>query len=547
MKKFKFMKYKPSSWGFLSFISVLLVILPCMYILFHIFDKPNGNWYHIKAFLLKDYIINTIKIVIATGFFTMIIGTTLAWLIAAYDFPCKRIFKWALILPLTIPTYIAAYTYNGIFNYTGVVQIFLRNVMKMNLDPKYFDIMSIKGVVFIFTIFLFPYVYMITRSFLEKQSAALIENARLLGRGGSDIFIHVILPISRGAIVGGTSLVLLEALNDFGVVSYFGVQTFSTAIFKTWFSLGDTSTAVKLASMLMVTVFIVLITEKWLRGRKKYSYTTAKVRVIVPVKLKGVKALGAFLYCFIILSMGFIIPLLQLSQWSILTYKKILNFKFVGLMLNSIWLGIIATVLIIVMSVVIANFCRINSSWISKAFSKISIIGYSIPGAVIAIGVILLMVSVDRKMAGIYKAIDPSSKTLVLSTSVFMLVFAYTIRFLAVGYQAIESGFDKIGMKFSEASRTLGYGVTKTFFKVDLPMMKPALISGFALVFVEIVKELPLTLILRPFNFNTLATKTYEYANDEMIHEASIPSLIIILVSIVSVYLLYRIENKERR
>jgi len=547
LKKFKFMKYKPSSWGFLSFISVLLVILPCMYILFHIFDKPNGNWYHIKAFLLKDYIINTIKIVIATGFFTMIIGTTLAWLIAAYDFPCKRIFKWALILPLTIPTYIAAYTYNGIFNYTGVVQIFLRNVMKMNLDPKYFDIMSIKGVVFIFTIFLFPYVYMITRSFLEKQSAALIENARLLERGGSDIFIHVILPISRGAIVGGTSLVLLEALNDFGVVSYFGVQTFSTAIFKTWFSLGDTSTAVKLASMLMVTVFIVLITEKWLRGRKKYSYTTAKVREIVPVKLKGVKAVGALLYCFSILSMGFIIPLLQLSHWSILTYKKILNFKFVGFMFNSIWLSIIVAVLIIVMSVVIANFCRINSHWISKVFSKISIMGYSIPGAVIAIGVILLMVSVDRKMVGIYKAIDSSSKTLVLSTSVFMLVFAYTIRFLAIGYQAIESGFDKIGMKFSEASRTLGYGVTKTFFKVDLPMMKPALISGFALVFVEIVKELPLTLILRPFNFNTLATKTYEYANDEMIHEASIPSLIIILVSIASIYLLYRIENKERR
>lgn len=541
------MKYKPSSWGLLSFISVLLVILPCMYILFHIFDKPNENWYHIKAFLLKDYIINTIKIVIATGFFTMIIGTTLAWLIAAYDFPCKRIFKWALILPLTIPTYIAAYTYNGIFNYTGVVQIFLRNVMKMNLDPKYFDIMSIKGVVFIFTIFLFPYVYMITRSFLEKQSATLIENARLLGRGGSDIFIHVILPISRGAIVGGTSLVLLEVLNDFGVVSYFGVQTFSTAIFKTWFSLGDTSTAVKLASMLMVTVFIVLIIEKWLRGRKKYSYTTAKVREIVPVKLKGVKAVGALLYCFSILSMGFIIPLLQLSHWSILTYKKILNFKFVGFMFNSIWLSIIVAVLIIVMSVVIANFCRINSHWISKVFSKISIMGYSIPGAVIAIGVILLMVSVDRKMVGIYKDIDSSSKTLVLSTSVFMLVFAYTIRFLAIGYQAIESGFDKIGMKFSEASRTLGYGVTKTFFKVDLPMMKPALISGFALVFVEIVKELPLTLILRPFNFNTLATKTYEYANDEMIHEASIPSLIIILVSIVSVYLLYRIENKERR
>ena len=541
------MKDKLNSWGFFSFIFVILVILPCMYIVIHLLDKPNENWYHIKTYLMKDYIINTIKIVFATGIFAMIIGTTLAWLIAAYEFPFRKFFKWALILPLTVPPYIAAYTYNGIFNYTGMVQKFFRNVMEINLDPKYFDIMSIRGAVFIFTVFLFPYVYIITRSFLEKQSASLIENARLLGRSSSSIFMHVILPISRGAIVGGSSLVILEVLNDFGVVSYFGVQTFSTAIFKTWFSLGDTSTAVKLASILMVTVFIILSLEKFFRGRKKYSYTTAKVRPIVPIELKGIKAVGAFLYCFTILSLGFIIPLLQLSQWSILTYKKILNIKLLELMFNSIWMAAIPAVLIIVMSVVIANFYRMKNNWISKAFSKISILGYSIPGAVLAIGVILLMVSIDRELGWFYKAIDPSSKTLVLSTSIFMLIFAYTIRFLAIGYQSIESGFDKIGMKFFEASRTLGYSATKTFFKVDLPMIKPALIGAFALVFIDIVKELPLTLILRPFNFNTLATKTYEYAGDEMIHEASIPALIIILVSIILVYLLYRIGDKEKK
>lgn len=544
---FESIKRKVNSWGFFSFIFVLLVILPCMYILFHLFDKPNENWYHIKIYLLKDYIINTSKVVIFTGIFTMVIGTTLAWLIAAYEFPLRNFFKWSLILPLTIPPYIAAYTYNGVFNYTGIVQRFFRDIMKMNLDPKAFDIMSIKGTVFIFTVFLFPYVYMITRSFLEKQSAALIENARLLGRSSISIFMHVILPISRGAIVGGTSLAILEVLNDFGVVSYFGVQTFSTAIFKAWFSMGDTSTAVKLASMLMFTVFIVLIIEKWLRGRKNYSYTTAKVRSIVRIELKGIRAVGAFLYCFIVLSLGFIIPLLQLSSWGLLTYKKVLNINLVGLMFNSVWLAAVAAVFIIVMSVVIANFCRMNSHWVSKAFSKISILGYSIPGAVIAIGVILLMVNIDRSMVGLYKAIDPNSKTLLLSTSIFMLIFAYVIRFLAIGYQSIESGFDKIGMKFFEASRTLGHSVTKTFFKVDLPMIKPALISGFALVFVDIVKELPLTLILRPFNFNTLATKTYEYAGDEKIHEASIPALIIILVSIVSVYLLYKIGDKEKK
>ncbi len=542
----RYIKHKLNSWGVLSFIFVLLVVMPCMYIFIHLLDKPNENWYHIKTYLLKSYVINTIKIVSATSILTMIIGTTLAWLIAAYEFPLRKFFKWALILPLTVPPYIAAYTYNGVFNYTGVVQKFFRDVMKMNLDPKYFDIMSLKGCVFIFTVFLFPYVYMITRAFLEKQSASLIENARILGRGSISIFLHVILPISRGAIVGGASLVILEVLNDFGVVSYFGVQTFSTAIFKTWFSMGDTSTAVKLASMLMFTVFILLSTEKWIRGRKKYSYTTAKVRSIVPIKLKGIKAIGAFVYCFIVLSLGFIIPLLQLSQWGILTYKQVLNIKFITLIFNTIWVATIPTITIIIMALIIANFCRINNKGISKIFSKISILGYSVPGAVIAIGVILFMVSLDRHMVWIYKIIDPSSKTLILSTSIFMLIFAYAIRFLAIGYQSIESGFDKIGMKFFEASRTLGHNVTKTFFKVDLPMIKPAVISAFALVFVEIVKELPLTLILRPFNFNTLSTKTYEYAGNEMIHEASIPALIIILISIASVYLLYKIGDKEK-
>lgn len=542
----RYIKHKLNSWGVLSFIFVLLVVMPCMYIFIHLLDKPNENWYHIKTYLLKSYVINTIKIVSATSILTMIIGTTLAWLIAAYEFPLRKFFKWALILPLTVPPYIAAYTYNGVFNYTGVVQKFFRDVMKMNLDQKYFDIMSLKGSVFIFTVFLFPYVYMITRAFLEKQSASLIENARILVRGSISIFLHVILPISRGAIVGGVSLVILEVLNDFGVVSYFGVQTFSTAIFKTWFSMGDTSTAVKLASMLMFTVFILLSTEKWIRGRKKYSYTTAKVRSIVPIKLKGIKAVGAFVYCFFVLCLGFVIPLLQLSQWGILTYKQVLNIKFITLIFNTIWVAAIPTITIIIISLIVANFCRINNKGISIIFSKISILGYSVPGAVIAIGVILFMVSLDRHMVWIYKIIDPSSKTLILSTSIFMLIFAYAIRFLAIGYQSIESGFDKTGMKFFEASRTLGHNVTRTFFKVDLPMIKPAVISAFALVFVDIVKELPLTLILRPFNFNTLSTKTYEYAGNEMIHEASIPALIIILISIASVYLLYKIGDKEK-
>lgn len=532
-------------WGMLSAFFAALIILPNVDLFGNLFVQPNENWYHIKTYLLKDYITNTLVIIGFTGVFTVLIGSGMAWLISAYDFPGRRIFNWALILPLTIPPYIGAYTYNGILNYTGVVQRGLRNVLEVQVNPKWLDIMNIRGAIFIFTVFLLPYVYTVTRAFLTNQSASLIENARLLGKNSLEIFVQVVLPISRGAILGGMTLVIFEVLNDYGVVSYFGVQTFSTAIFKAWFSMGDIDTAVKLSGVLMTIVISVLLLERGLRGRKKYSYTTSKVRPIVRTRLRGMKGFGAFFVSFIFLSLGFIIPVLQLLVWSTLTYKKVLNIAFLKLLGNSVVVALVAALIILAVAVIIANFSRLQENWIGKLFSKVTLLGYSIPGAVISIGVILFFVDFDRKLEWFYKALNPNSITLVLSSSVVMLIFAYSVRFLAVGYQSIEAGFEKVGKKFFEASRMLGNGVTKTFFRVDLPMIKPAVISAFALTFVDIVKELPLTLILRPYNFNTLATKTYEYATDEMIHEAAIPALLIILVSIASVYLLNKLGEKE--
>lgn len=536
-----------NSWSILSFVFLLLILIPNINTLLHIFSKPNENWNHIKEYLLKDYVINTIKLITTTGLFTMLLGTLLAWIISVYEFPLRGFFKWALVLPLAIPPYIAAYTYNGIFNYTGIIQKFFRNVLDIQINPKYMDIMSMKGAVFIFIFFLFPYVYMITRSFLEKQSSSLIENARLLGRSSFEIFLYVLLPISRGAIVGGTSLVILEVLNDYGVVSYFGITTFSTAIFKTWFSMGDIESAVKLSAILMFIVFGILSIEKWVRGRKKYGFANTKIRPIVRKKLDGFKGFTASMLCFTVLSIGFIIPTLQLLHWSLLTYKKILNINFIYLAFNSLWVSLLVSGIIVIISIIIGNFSRIQDNYISKFFSKITLLGYSIPAAVIAIGVILMFVGLDRNLGWLYKSINPNSQTLVLSTSIIMLLFACIIRFLGLGYQSIESGFDKVGKKFFEASRMLGHSITHTFFEVDLPMIKPAIISGFALVFIDVIKELPLTLILRPFNFNTLTTKTFEYANDEMIHEASIASLVIIILSVVSIYLLYKPKEKRKR
>lgn len=538
-------KLKINGWLGLSTIFMLMILIPNIDVILHLFKEPNENWYHIKEYLLKDYILNTTIIAVATGILTMIIGTSLAWIVSAYDFPMRKFFRWALILPLSIPPYIAAYTYAGMLSYTGVVQAFFRNNLGIQPDPKYFDIMSIPGTIFIFTIFLLPYVYMVVKSYLEKQSASLIENARLLGGNSLGVFLKVVIPISRGVIIAGVTLVVLEVLSDYGVVSYFGIPTFSTAIFSSWFNMGDIDSAIRLASILLIVVFIIMTSEKFLRGRKRYSSTNTKIRPLTRKKLNRFYGSLAFIYCFIILALGFIIPTMQLVSWSIITYKDILSPQFIVLIKNSILVSIISSLIVIVMALIIANYTRINNGIISKLYSKITLLGYSIPGAVVSITVILFFVDLDRLLSPIYRSINPNSPTLVLSMSIVMLIFAYTIRFLAVGFQSIEGGFDKIGNKFFEASRTLGYTTTKTFFFVDLPMLKPAILSGFALVFVDIIKELPLALTLRPFNFHTLATKVFEYANDEMLFEAAVPSLIIIFVSFLAIFTLYKVVDKE--
>jgi len=545
MIKINKVKQNLNAWSVLSFIFIMLIILPNLNILGGIFSPANENWQHIKTFLLQDYIFKTLKLVVFTGLFTIILGTSLSWLISAFDFPLRNFFKWSLVFSLAIPPYIAAYTYNGLLNYTGIIQTFLRGTLHLQINQKYFDIMSEKGAIFIFTMFLFPYVYTITQAFLEKQSAALIENARILGRSPLEIFFYIIIPISRAAIVGGTSLVILEVLNDYGVVKYFGITTFSTAIFQTWFAFGDINSAIRLSAVLLLIVFVILFLEKILRGRKRFSFTTTKSRPITRQKLVGIKGMVAFSYCLTIFSLGFLIPTLQLLYWSLLTYQKILNGKFLSLLVNTVFVSLLAAGLIVIIAVVIANYCRISSGLAAKIYSKVTTLGYSIPGAVIAIAVIVFFINLDHRLYWFYKFLNPETGKLILSSSLVMLIFAYVIRFLAIGFNSIESGFEKNGVSFFEASRTLGMNITETFWKVDLPMIRPAVISGFLLVFVDILKELPLTLILRPFNFDTLATKAFEYANDEMIHEASIASLFIIAVSIIAIYFFYKTGDKE--
>lgn len=547
MKVFNLMVKSLNIWSVFSFLFVLGIILSNLLVFTSLLQAPSENWQHIKEYLLADYISNTLLLITFTGLFTFLIGTSLAWLISFYDFPLRNFYKWAFILPLAIPAYIGAYTYTGLLNYTGILQSFLRNSFNFHVNPKLFDIMNIWGAVFIFTLFLLPYVYTIVSSFFQNQSASLIESARLLGRKPLNILFTVLLPLARPAIIAGVSLVVLEVLNDYGLVQYFGIPTFSTAIFKSWFGMGDIDSAIRLAASLLIIVFFILTLEKLLRGKRKVDSSTAKIRSIQLHKLSGYKSMLAFTYSFLIFSLSFLIPLLQLFYWSLITYNNVLSNKFWQLLWNSVFVALVATCIIVFASVIIANFQRISGTKLSKTYSKITTFGYSIPGAVIAIGVMVLFISLDQKLSWFYKIVNPESAKLVLSMSIAMLIFAYVIRFLAIGFNSVQTGFEKIGKKFFEASRTLGMTTTKTFLRIDLPMLKPALVGGFVLVFVDVLKELPLTLILRPFNFDTLATKVYQYANDEMIPEAAVPSLIIIAVSLISIFFLNKITMKEER
>lgn len=533
-----------NGWWIVSVIAAAVILLPILYVFSELFQAPNENWHQIRQYLMKNYVFNTLVLVVLTGLVTAFLGITLAWLTAAYDFPLRKFFRWGLVLPLAIPPYIAAYTYRTMLSYTGVIQATLRNRFDYQVDPELLAISSLRGAVFIFSLFLFPYVYIIARSFLENQSSAYIESARLLGRKPLAVFTKVVLPLSRPALIGGTVLVIYEVLSDYGVTSYFGIQTITTAIFQTWFGMYDVDTAMRLAAWLMMFIVGMFIIERLLRMRQRYNLSN-KSRPLVPMKLSGIPAAAAFIYCTVVFLLGFFIPFIQLLSWAGLTADKVWDISFFTLLYQTISVAAISTSIILIVSVIVANVSRSKNAF-SFVLSKWITSGYSIPGAIIAIGVLAVFIQLDEKLAPLYSKMGLGNAPLILSMSMAMLVVGYVIRFMATGFNAIEVGFEKIGFKYSEASRLLGNGITKTFFKVELPLIKGALLGGFILTFVEITKELPLVLLLRPFNFETLATKTFQYAKDEMIHEASIPSLMIIGLSALSVVVFHMIDKRVK-
>ncbi|TVR41910.1 MAG: iron ABC transporter permease [Bacteroidia bacterium] len=530
-----------SRWVLFTLLLSIAVALPLFTIATEMFSRGDEVWRHILYERVPTYALNTLWLLIGVGFTTIILGVGTAWLVSMFRFPGRNLFRWALIMPIAIPAYINGFTWAGMLDYTSPLYAFLRNNFGLDTGTfLFFDIMSLPGAIFILSISFYPYVYLITRAYFQTQSATLFEVGASLGHGPWRKFFHTALPLGRPAIVAGVSLALMEVLNDYGVASYYGVDTFTTGIFSAWFAFGDISSAMKLSGYLMIFVFVLIFAERSQRGQMRYGMQGIRKHGLEPIPMKGLPAMLASLACSIPLLAGFILPAIMLLWWSAQTFMQVVDAGFWTLLRNSFFLAGTASLFVVSSAIFIAYTVRSFKNRVVQTLARITTLGYAIPGAVVAVGVLIPFLWLDNRLIQL-----PFFNTFIITGTWLALIYAYLVRFMAVGYNSIDSGMEKIPLSMDEAARSLGMQHGKVLGKVHFPLLTGAALSAFLLTFIDVLKELPLTLILRPFNFDTLAIRAFEYASDERVAEAAPYALVIVFTGMIPVLLLNRFIGRE--
>ncbi|WP_445158671.1 ABC transporter permease [Halomonas sp. E14] len=536
-----------SPWTLLILTVALFVALPVIVVLAHIFMPTEGVWQHLVSTVLGRYLGNTFYLAVTVGLGTMVIGTGTAWLVVMCRFPGRRIFEWALLLPLAVPTYVIAYAYTDFLQFSGPLQTWLREFFEWGRGDYYFpNIRSLGGAATLITLVLYPYVYLLARAAFLEQSVCVLDVGRTLGRGPWRLFATVAVPLARPAIVGGVSLVLMETLNEFGAVQFFGVDTFTTGIYRTWFGLGEPVAAAQLAACLLLFVILLVLLERWSRGKRKYFHTTNRYQQLPEYRLHGWRAAGAFLACVLPVLIGFLIPSGLLLQMAIAKGDALLGTRFLDFAWNSLLLAVIASVVAVGLAVILSYGVRLHDSPLTRIATRIASMGYAIPGSVIAVGILIPFAWLDSTLNTWLHANYGKIVGLIFSGTAFILVYAYVVRFLAVSFNTVEASLGKVTPSMDAASRTLGQTPAGTLKRVHTPIMRGSLIAAGILVFVDVMKELPATIILRPFNFDTLAVRAYSLASDERLAEASTASLAIVIVGILPVILLSMAMRRSR-
>ncbi len=508
----------------------------------------SATWGHLSSTVLPEYIANSLWLCLGVGVGVGVVGVTTAWLTAMHDFPGRRVFEWALVLPLAVPAYVMAYVYTDFLQFVGPVQTFLRDSFGWEHGDYWFpDIRTLPGAIVMFVCVLYPYVYLLARTAFLERASGMLEAARTLGMGPWRAFFTVSLPLARPAIVAGIALALMETLADYGTVAYFAVNTFTTGIYRAWFSLGDRVAAAQLAAMLLAFVLFLLTVERISRGRARYHNTTGRNRPMAGARLKGLAAGLAILACVLPLLLGFILPAGLLLKMALTEGDAQFGERFLTLSRNSFVLAGATAAIGVLLALLLAYGARLAKNGLASGLNRLVGLGYAVPGAVIAVGVLIPVTRLDNWLAGQWQAWFDYNPGLLLTGGIAALIYAYLVRFLAVALHTVESSLGKITPSMDDAARSLGLGQGETMRRVHVPMLRGSLLTAGLLVFVDVMKELPATLVMRPFNFDTLATQAYTLASDERLAEASTASLAIVVVGLLPLIALSRQVSAARR
>jgi iron(III) transport system permease protein len=536
------------TWGLLVALLLVAVVAAPVAAVFAFVGRPTaGLWAHLVDTLLIEYVRNTVLLGVGVGLATIIIGTACAWLVVMCEFPGRRWLDWMLVLPLAMPTYVLAYAYTDVLQFTGPVQGLLRQLTGWGWQDYWFpNIHSVGGAVFVLSMALYPYVYVLARAAFLDQSVCALEVSRTLGCSPWSAFRRVALPLARPAIATGAGFVLMETLADFGAVKYFEVATFTTGIYRAWFAYGNPAAAAQLASLLLLAVFAVLLLERWSRGNRRYAHASARYRELRPAPLQGARAATAALVCALPLAFGFVVPASALVAMATRSSEPIALSRLAQLIGNTVEIGALASLLAVGAGLLAVYALKRDGRPLSHGLMRVALLGYAAPGVVIGVGTVIAIGAFDAAIDAGARALVGVSTGLVLAGTIAAVLYGCTVRFFAVAFSPLDAGLARIKRSFEDVARTLGIGPGGILVRIHLPLIRGSVLSALLLVFVEVLKELPATMILRPFNFDTLAIEAFQFATTERLDAAAAPALIIVGVSLIPVLVLCRTIRRSR-
>ncbi|MBK2125186.1 ABC transporter permease [Fangia hongkongensis] len=533
------------SGRYFVYIIVIICLLPIAELIIEAVSYSDSGFRHIYETVLFSYITNSVILTIGVVVLSSLFAIPAAWFVARYHFPMARYFSWLLMLPLALPSYVMAYLYIDWFDYTGPVQSLVRYLFgwQNQSDYWFFSIRSIGGAIFVLALSLYPYLFLLAKTAFSCQTRQYEQAAMLLKASPMRRFLKISLPLCWPAIIAGISLIAMESLSDFGAVQYFAVQTLTTAIYDTWLNLGSLSSAAKIALVLLVVIMCFIWLEK--QSHKKELTALANQLSSAKKRLVGYKKYLVFLFCLVLFLLAFLLPFIQLVYYAFVYFKSAFTPRFIEISLYSFLIACIVSVACILISLLITILSRYAKKQMLVISQHLSNFGYAVPGVVLAIGVLILLTKIDYLINDITMFLFNAEVGLILSGSVFAISFAFVVRFLAISNNTFSSRLENIPSSIDNAATMLRHSPLRMFLSVHFPLMKTALIAAFILIFIEVIKELPAALILRPFNFEMLSTYVFQYMSDEMIEQASLGALLITLLSLVPLLWINRLLNNK--